>query len=145
MTSNRQNKGFSNVEDNSGEIMSRSLKCDLCLFTNTDEGGMKRHISRIHKGAKRAHEERTEDSIDDREDKRPKMDDPFEPSLASTQIDDELDEFDEALMAEQNDYNDEGDSFVLSDDILDKIGNDTNFDIHVFDNAKDNDKKEDIV
>ena len=46
-------------------------------------------------------------------------------------------------MAEQNNYNDEGDSFVLSDDILDKIGNDNNFDIDVFDNAKDYDKKKD--
>ena len=146
MTNNGQNnEGFSITEDNSGENTLRIIKCDLCLFTNSNAGGMKRHIARSHKGAKRSHDERAEDSLDDREDKRPKIDDHFEPTLASTQIteDDELDEFDAALLAEENDYNDAGDSFVLSDDLLDKLGNDTHFDIDGYETTNDNTMQDD--
>ena len=128
-------EGFSAFEQTSGEITNRIFKCDLCRFTNTDTGGMKRHIARMHKtsGSKRGLDERAEASLDDREDKRPKIDEHFEPDLVSTQIsenDEELDEFEEALLAEENDYQEDDLSLHLSDKILGKIGNDTNFDIN---------------
>ena len=84
----------------------KKFSCNLCEFTNTNKGGMKRHIDARHKnsGNKRAHE----DSNDcDDPDKRPKIDEDFEPSLASTQImmdeDDENDDIDEFPLADQND------------------------------------------
>jgi hypothetical protein len=111
-------EGFSAFEQTSGEITNRIFKCDLCRFTNTDTGGMKRHIARINKtsGSKRGLDERAEASLDDREDKRPKIDEHFEPDLVSTQIsenDEELDKFEEALLAEENDYQ-EDDLFLAN-------------------------------
>ena len=84
----------------------KKFSCNLCEFTNTNKGGMKRHIDARHKnsGNKRAHED-SNDCNDP--DKRPKIDEDFEPSLASTQImmdeDDENDDLDEFLLADQND------------------------------------------
>ena len=95
---------------------------------------MKRHIGLKHKtpGEKREHDEGTDDTFSEREDKRPKIDEHFEPDLASTQIseddDDELDEFEEVLKAEENDYNEDGLSFHMSDDTVARLGNETHFD-----------------
>ena len=103
---------------------SKIFKCDLCGFTNNDVGGMKRHITGKHKGEKRGHEEGPDgDSLDDRDDKRPKTDDLFEPSLASTIIEDEEFEFEEALLDEQNDLNDDDDTTLhMSDETLARLG-----------------------
>jgi hypothetical protein len=74
--------GFSISEETSSGI--KIFKCDVCSFSNTDTGGMKRHIARMHRGAKRNHETRTEDSLDQQDDKRPKVDENFGPALSST-------------------------------------------------------------
>ena len=74
----------------------KKFSCNLCEFSNTNKGGMRRHINAKQKSSnnKRAFEESND--FDD-QDKRPKIDDCFKPSLASTQIfmdvDDEKDEF----------------------------------------------------
>ena len=82
------------------------FQCNVCDFTNTDKGGMKRHIQAKHKmsGTKRGPEVANEVANDEADNKRPKIDDDFAPSLASTQIDDELDEFEEVLLAEEEDW-----------------------------------------
>ena len=126
--------GFALTQD-ATDTSVRIYKCDVCSFTNGDIGGMKRHIRAIHKskGEKRNHDESTEnDPLDDErgEDKRPKTDEHFEPDLASTQIsdeDDELDEFDEVLLAEENDCNESNATFGISDETLAMLGNETLF------------------
>ena len=102
------------------------FKCNICEFTNADKGGMKRHIQAKHKmsGTKRG-----TDVANDSEEKRPKLDDDFEPSLASTQLmDDDRDEFEEVLLAEEEDL--AGDSTVagFSNTFLAKLGDVTGFD-----------------
>ena len=102
---------------------------------------MKRHIGLKHKtpGEKREHNERNDDTFAEREDKRPKIDEQFEPDLASTQIseddDDELDEFEEVLKAEENDYNEDGLSFQMSDETVARLGSHTLFDFQNIENA----------
>ena len=100
---------------------------------------MKRHIARMHRGAKRNHETRTEDSLDQQDDKRPKVDENFGPALSFTQIsddDEELDKFDAVLLAKENDHNEAGLSFELSDETIARLGNDTNFDMQDEGNTK---------
>ena len=126
-------EGFSRIEEIVGQTnVLMSLKSNICSFTNTDTGGMKRHIRSQHKPGKRSHED---DSKEDAEDgKRPKIDDDFEPPAASTQIMEEddfdgLDEFEAALMAEENDFDGNGTTFAYSDEMLAKVGDATNFEI----------------
>ena len=135
MTDNSNNvAGISQPEENVGDSAVMTLKCDQCSFSNTDKGGMKRHTKAKHKpGAKRAHEEEIEGDDGDRDDKRPKIDDNFDPALASTQIEDEeeeLDEFDAVLLAEENDYEETELSVKFSDETLARLGNETKFEFH---------------
>ena len=105
--------GFSTFDD--------QFLCNFCGFVSVDRSGMKRHITVKHKnsGEKRSH-----DQTFDRDDKRPKIDEKFEPDLVSTQIsDDELDEFDEVLKAEEKDFNEEfAHSFKISNESLALLG-----------------------
>ena len=123
--------GFNEVLITDG-TESKRFQCNICEFMNTDKGGMKRHIHARHKmtGTKRGidkvnHEE---------EDKRPKLDD-FEPSLASTQIDEnEKDEFEEVLLAEDSDYTG-GLTFAgYSNEMLEKLGDLTAYEFENLDN-----------
>ena len=132
-------EGFSRHEENVGDSIVMTLKCNLCRFTNINKGGMTRHIQAQHK--KRGHEEVNGDdeNYDERDDKRPKVDDIFEPSIVSTEIDEneELDEFDAVLLAEKDDYDGNDVTFEFSDDLVDKIGNDTNFDINNYEQTEE--------
>ena len=123
--------GFTEFNDGNE---SKRLKCNLCEFSNTDKGGMKRQFHARHKmsGTKRGI-----DMVDEEEeDKRPKLDE-FEPSLASTQIDDdERDEFEEILLAEDSEYAGELTVAGYSNDMLAKLGDLTAYE---FENLCNND------
>ena len=125
------NDGFSVNDEVVEDMTVKTFICDVCAFTNSDIGGMKRHIKAKHRttASKRSHGDGDGDDNDEREEKRPKIDEVFEPDLASTQIsdDDDLDEFDEVLLAEQNDNDDGEETFGISDETLANLGNDTNF------------------
>ena len=121
-----ENSFVEEIVSTNGDAVIKKLKCNLCDFKNTDKGGMKRHILRMHRGTKRNNDITTDDTAD----KRPKVD-PFEPTLASTQIEDddlEKDEFEEVLMAEENDY-ECGDVTVAgySEEMLAKLGDWTQY------------------
>ena len=62
------------VSSNGDAVVVKKLKCNVCDFMNTDRGGMKRHILRMHRGTKRNNDTTTDDAAD----KRPKVD-TFEP------------------------------------------------------------------
>ena len=68
----------------------------------------------------------------------PKGNEQFEPDLASTQIieyDDEINEFEAVSKAEENDYNEDGLSFQMSDETVARLGNNTLFDFQNIENA----------
>ena len=102
-------------------IESQKFKCNFCDFTNSHQGGMKRHIQANHKprGTKRPAKQ-NEDAVDD--EKRPKLDD-FEPDLASTIIDDGRDDLEEVLLAEENEVGEVNSTVAgYSNDYLERLG-----------------------
>ena len=135
MSQSMMNMEMSFVEE-TNDVANKRFSCHLCEFKNTDKGGMTRHFNSKHKGTKRGPHDSTtnaaEPSADEMVDKRAKLDDDFEPDFASTQLsdNDELDEFDEALLADVDDLDTSSVTIAqCSNETIARIVNETNFNL----------------
>ena len=125
------NMEISFAEETTNGNETKRFSCHLCDFKNTNKGGMTRHFNSTHKGTKRGPNDNTTEA-EFNDDKRAKLDEDFEPRLASTQLsdeDDEFDEFDEALLAEAADLDTSSTTIAqCSNKTIARIVNETNFD-----------------
>ena len=140
--------GFLEESSSTSGVETKKFLCIFCDFTNYDKGGMKRHIHAKHKttGTKRGPDDSSNSFAPNDDDKRPKLDEDFDPSLASTQVmadDDEKDEFEELFLAEEIELNSTTVTLAgYSNETIARLADETDYD---FENLNENPEKENLV